>query len=141
MMPTGDDIVNAARKYIGVRWLHQGRNRINGLDCVGLLVVVAQDLGLSNYDFKAYQRHPVGGNFLDHFDLNLKRVDPRFETGGDITIFKESAYPYHTGFLTNQGTLVHSSIRRKSVVEEPYDHWQHKRCFAFRFPHLVGSDG
>ncbi len=98
-MPTGDEIVDAARKYISVRWRHQGRHRKFGIDCVGLLVLTAQDLGLSSYDFTEYQPHPVGGDFLGHFETNLVRVNPIHETGGDVVIFKESAYPYHTCLL------------------------------------------
>jgi len=42
---TGSDVVAQARKYMGVRWAHQGRSPA-GMDCAGLVIRVAQDLGL-----------------------------------------------------------------------------------------------
>ena len=53
------DIVDQARGYLGTPFLHQGRTR-HGLDCVGLVIRVAHDLGLSDYDIDHYARAPSG---------------------------------------------------------------------------------
>lgn len=54
----------AARRYIGVKFLHQGRNPGIGVDCVGLASVVAKDCGLhwlAEHDLTTYARNPNGG--------------------------------------------------------------------------------
>jgi len=51
-MPTRADFVAQARKYLGMEHRHQGRGRLGGkdqaVDCVGLLVCAAEDLGLAD---------------------------------------------------------------------------------------------
>ncbi len=54
-----------AKKYVGVPFRHRGRIRPNAqtghpgaLDCLGLLVVTAQDLGLEVFDKELYGREP-----------------------------------------------------------------------------------
>ena len=46
---TGEDVVKAARMFLGVRYMHQGRTGA-GLDCIGLPVVVRQVLRLPALD-------------------------------------------------------------------------------------------
>lgn len=56
--------VEAARRYIGVPFRHQGRDPAVGLDCVGLLAVSLRDAGLSHYlahDRLGYSRDPHDG--------------------------------------------------------------------------------
>jgi len=45
-MTTGADIVADARRYLGVRYKVNGRDR-DGFDCVGLIVIVGNDFGLN----------------------------------------------------------------------------------------------
>ena len=52
-------VVAAGRCYTGVRWHHQGRTRA-GLDCAGLIIRTAHDLGLSEFDLADYGRLPDG---------------------------------------------------------------------------------
>jgi cell wall-associated NlpC family hydrolase len=57
---TGADIITAARAYLNVRYAHQGRSRVEGLDCVGLLIVVGHDLGVTDFEFLDYSNEPDG---------------------------------------------------------------------------------
>ena len=45
-MTTRDAAVAEARALLGVRFAHQGRHAQHGLDCLGLLLVVAERIGL-----------------------------------------------------------------------------------------------
>lgn len=45
---TRADIVRVARGYVGTPFAHQGRQRGRGVDCVGLVLCVAEDLGLKD---------------------------------------------------------------------------------------------
>lgn len=48
-----------ALRYLGVPFRHRGRSA-RGLDCVGLLAVVAQELGIDVRDQRLYGREPTG---------------------------------------------------------------------------------
>ena len=52
---TRQQFILEARTWIGVPWRHQGRTR-QGIDCVGLLVRVAQDCGMDAIDVTSYRR-------------------------------------------------------------------------------------
>jgi hypothetical protein len=62
--------VEEARRFLGVRWQHQGRSE-RGIDCVGLLVVPALELGVlrADQDVVDYQRAPHG----DRLDVLLHK--------------------------------------------------------------------
>ena len=52
-MITRAELVAAARGWVGVPWQHQGRSR-SGVDCGGLLIELARELGLADVDVGAY---------------------------------------------------------------------------------------
>ncbi|MFO1152742.1 MAG: NlpC/P60 family protein [Rhodospirillales bacterium] len=136
--PTRDTIVAAAREYLGVPWRHQGRSRA-GLDCVGLLVMVARDLGLSDYDHRAYARTPATAHgFVRHFADNMPQVDLAGARPGEVVVLADPVYPCHCGILSERfgvRYLIHASARYRKVAESPYaDEWQTKARFAFAFP-------
>ena len=58
MIPAGA-VVAAARGWIGVPYLHQGRSR-SGIDCIGLVLQVAREAGIgpADLDFRRYGRMP-----------------------------------------------------------------------------------
>ena len=59
---TAADVVAAARAHIGTPWQHQGRLRGVALDCAGLVIMVARDLGIvePDFDIRGYGRAPDG---------------------------------------------------------------------------------
>ena len=61
-----DAIVAEARTWLGVPWRHQGRSRA-GVDCAGLVVLVARALELADHDSTAYGRRAQGQGFVEHF--------------------------------------------------------------------------
>ena len=48
--------VTRARELLGVPWVHQGRDPVSGIDCVGLLILAFQI-----HEPYVYGRHPHGG--------------------------------------------------------------------------------
>lgn len=48
-MATREEFIAECRKYLGVRWQHQGRTE-RGIDCAGLLVAPALALGILSPD-------------------------------------------------------------------------------------------
>ena len=141
-MTTREDIVNEARKWLGVRWVHQGRTR-NGIDCAGLVACVGKDLGLITYDTTDYQRRPDHSKFTQYFESgggirkNVKDAAP-----GDVMIFREKSFPCHTAIVSTmygQPAMIHAFVLRKMVVEELIDdNWAAKRVACFQYPNLGG---
>ena len=130
------DVVIEARRWLGVPWRHQGRTRA-GLDCVGLIAVVAHALGISSYDYTSYGRRAVGQAFVHHFADNMDPLRIAEAEAGDVLVFADHAYPCHCGILTEkweQPHLLHAHATRRKVIEEPYiGEWPAKVKFAFRF--------
>lgn len=133
---TADRLVAQARSYLGVPWRHQGRTRA-GIDCAGLIVLVARDLGLADYDSTAYGRRAQGQGFVEHFRSQMEGVAVSEARSSDVLVFADQAYPCHCGFLTERldtPHLLHAHALRRQVIEEPYaGEWRAKVKFAFRF--------
>jgi cell wall-associated NlpC family hydrolase len=134
---TPTDVVVEARRWLGVPWRHQGRTRA-GVDCAGLVVMVAHALDLSRYDYRGYSRRAHGQAFVEHFQLTMESLRVAEAAAGDVLVFADHAYPCHCGFLTgkwDQPHLLHAHATRRKVIEEPYiGEWPAKVRFAFRFP-------
>ncbi|MCV0351593.1 MAG: C40 family peptidase [Nitratireductor sp.] len=131
-----DAIVAEARTWLGVPWRHQGRSRA-GVDCAGLVVLVARTLELADHDSTAYGRRAQGQGFVEHFRGHMEGIAVTQARPGDVLVFADQAYPCHCGFLTERlgrPHLLHAHATRRQVIEEPYaGEWAAKIKFAFRF--------
>ena len=131
--------VREARRYIGTRWKHRGRDH-NGLDCVGLIIAVGVGCGLS--DTSPAVRYPrlPDKSFLDLFDKSLDPVSIEDSRVGDIAILTWNQYPCHCGILAMDEftpTLIHAHARHKAVIEERMEHLatqnaQHVLTYRYR---------
>lgn len=122
MTTTRDQIVEQARRYLGTRWRHMGRSEI-GLDCVGLAVRVANDLGLETPREVSYARHP-DGTLLPRFREHLEEIQLAEAQDGDLVVFSQVSHPCHCGLLsTRHGArhVIHAHAGRRKVLEEPLD--------------------
>ena len=54
------EILAAARTWLGTPWRHQGRLKGVAVDCGGLILGVGRELGLLDFDTRAYGRIPDG---------------------------------------------------------------------------------
>lgn len=137
-MPNRHDVVTTARDYLGSPWLHQGRAR-NGIDCAGLIILVAKDLGLSNYDTTNYQRRSYGLKFLHHFTKNMDKTPVTEAQPGDVMIFRDGNFPCHSAILgrniRGKVTIIHAHAPSRKVVEEQLDmgEWMQRRVAAFTY--------
>lgn len=129
--------VLAARGWLDVPFRHQGRAR-GGIDCVGLLICVARELGLPEYDVTGYTRRAQGMGFIEHFRANLIEIPIASAVPGDVLVFVETVFPCHTGILSErhgEPHLIHAHAPRRKVIEEPFaGEWRDRLRFAFRFP-------
>lgn len=136
---TPTSVVEEARKWLGTRWRHQGRNK-HGIDCAGLVIKVANDLELSTFDTRNYARGTSGDPFVHYFTgAGMVEVQIEDVKEGDVVLTEDTNFPCHCGFVsTKRGQLhfVHAYAQRKKVVEEPLSHWlnRHKVSHVLRFP-------
>lgn len=121
-MPTAQDMVEEARKWVGTPWRHQGRTRV-GVDCVGLLVVCARAIGLEVEDRTDYGQSPTNDSLLRHLSSYLTKAHNNQILPGRIGLFTENRFPCHVGIFSDvDGAphLIHAFARRRMVVEEPF---------------------
>lgn len=127
-MPRRDEVVEEARKMLGVRWRHQGRlpgmHKSAGVDCAGLVVKVAHHLGLSDFDILDYPRHADWSKFVGHFRDNMKEITRDELRPGDVICVRDGMFPCHCGIIgqDTQGrlTFIHAYAPKRMVVEEYY---------------------
>lgn len=142
---TGAEIVTATRGWVGVRWLHQGRSRA-GIDCAGLVIKVAHDLGMSDFDAFDYARHASDETMLAVCREHLVEIEKSEAGPGDVAVMRFGCNR-HIGifgdYLHGGLTLIHAySQHPRRVVEHRFtDEWLRSvdasLIGAFRFPGLV----
>lgn len=160
---TGLQIVAAARKYLGTPFGHQGRIAGTRLDCVGLVLCVAHDLGLLDKTgipitrdmYAAYSAQPAG-NFVYQACLRHLEYKPVQEIApGDVAVLAIPHMPCHVAIVgdsvnqrpiylpiasrTDALTLIHAYAGGTAeCVEHRIDYrWQKRIAAAFRFPGVV----
>lgn len=120
-MTSRADVVAAARAYVGAPWRHQGRSPVSGVDCVGLAICVARDLGLvaREWDYNGYPRQ-ADGSMLRVAMRTMRQYDGPL-VPGLVVLFRISRQPQHLGILgewVHGGlSLIHSDGRVGRVVE------------------------
>lgn len=129
-MTTRADVVTTARGYLNTRWLHQGR-QANGMDCAGLVVRVAHDLGLSDFDCADYGRLPLGQKMRAIMDANMDRV--AIYQPGDVLLMRFETEPQHLAIVTDYG-IIHALAQARKVVEHGLnDVWIARIVAAYKF--------
>jgi cell wall-associated NlpC family hydrolase len=135
------DIVATARSYIGTPYLHQGRVKgpRGGVDCVGLGVCVARDLGIKpeGWDITGYRRLPDGFSLMHHLRENMA-AEVAEVLPGDLVVLAYDAFPHHVGiagdYFGGGLSLIHANGKAKRVEETQLVYGQGMRFVtAFRF--------
>ena len=120
-----DQLIETARGYLGVPYEHMGRSR-RGLDCIGLFVVCAQDLGIPVWDDLTYTLKVNPKHLLAGIEQYVERDRPRpiIEPGRMALMqFSGEAGITHTALITERGIL-HAYNKRRAVVEHRLnDQW------------------
>jgi cell wall-associated NlpC family hydrolase len=119
---TGANVVAAARTHLGTAWRHQGRMPGVALDCAGLLVVVARQLGLVHqaFDVNGYSRRP-DGSMEQLCDEHLVRI-AALELGA-VLVLQTDKQPQHVGIVgdywhgVDKFSLIHAADNAGRVIE------------------------
>jgi len=132
------DIAAEARTWVGVRYRHLGRNR-DGIDCVGLILKVAEPFDLHTYPDKiAYSRDSRGHELLQPFKEHMDRVLLRDVGNGDVVMFKSGPYPHHCGIVVTDDSdgrryIVHAEAHARKVSITAMEIMVDSAIMAFRF--------
>ena len=117
-MATANDIVLAARSMLGVPFKHRGRNR-SGVDCAGLVVVVARECGIKIKDFNGYGEIPKLSHILPNIELNAAKILTKDARAGDILLTVVDGRPQHLAIHCGE-LVIHCNSKRNKVVECRY---------------------
>ncbi len=130
-------LIDAARDWLGVPFVHQGRSR-RGVDCAGLVICVGREIGLlpPDYDVNGYRRSP-DGTMLTECDRRLLAVGSLEDA--HVAVMRFSEEPQHLAFVVpyRHGGLavIHALQRSGSVVEHRIDAlWRSRVVKSYRFP-------
>ncbi len=139
-----DNIATQARIWVGVPYLHQGRAR-TGIDCLGLLIKVAEALALRGRDGQLltladrldYSIWPDVKAFQSALEQTLEPVTTL--KSGLVALFSLCGRAQHVGLLADypQGgiSLIHAYAPLRCVVEHRLDNaWKRRLCGLYQIP-------
>lgn len=140
----GDEVVAAARRWIGTPYHHQASILGIGADCLGLIRGVWREIyGEDAESPPGYSRdwgETSGAETLINAALrHLVTRAPGAEEIGDVLIFRmrEGAVAKHAALLATPGTMIHA-MERCRAAEVPFGAWWRRRLAAsFSFPGTV----
>lgn len=136
-MPRRSDVVAEARKLLGTPYHHQGRVLGHGVDCYGVIEMVARSLGIDVPNGITYSRIPDELELIRNMDQYAIQV-PVSEAGvGDIVLIPFLHKIRHMAILTDMGIL-HAYEPRGMVVEHAVDdRWRKQFRRAYRYPGVI----
>lgn len=92
-------IIEEARKWRGTPYKNQGRD-VSGIDCGGLVLVVARALGLTNLEYLGYSNSPDGETFERLLAENAEEIEKYSLQIGDIVACDYGKGVQHIAFAT-----------------------------------------
>jgi NlpC/P60 family putative phage cell wall peptidase len=141
---TRDDIVAAARSWIGTPYAHQASAKGVGADCLGLIrgvwreVIGPEPEGVPSYTptWDARRgREPLAEAARRHF----LEIYPHAARPGDVVLIRivQGGQARHAVILSTEERIVHA-YEGHSVIEQDYTYgWRRRAAYAFRFPGVV----
>lgn len=143
---TADDIVSSARKYMGLRFQHQGRGIYEqGIDCAGLIVRTADDLGLPWADNPAsYGQWPDREQIIEVLRMSMDEQDELEVFVGCVAVFcvpgfaVEGRQPQHLAIVSSVEPfhIIHAygaTSFRKVVEHSAPKKWDMNITHIFKF--------
>ena len=142
-MATRAQVAAQARGWIGTKFAHQHRARGVGVDCVGLVIGVARELGLvpEGFDVTGYATTPDGVALPTQCAAVMQPIQ-RAEMGeGDVVLVAwNGGPPQHLGIVCTYRhgglAMVHADNRAHRCVVETRLLFGRSMCFmgAYRLP-------
>lgn len=139
-------VVAKAREYIGTRYQHQGRIKGKALDCVGLPLCVAEELGIKDKndvplvskDNLRYSHQPQDQMVQQECERRLIKKSIDEMQDGDVVTLRVPTIPCHVAIVAKvDGVwhMIHAYRTNEKVVEHIMDEkWMRRIESVFNFP-------
>lgn len=128
---TGPDVVAAARGWLGTPFQHQQRTKGLAVDCAGLVIGVARELGLvpADFDVTHYPRQPDGVSLLRWCEEHMARIEQAAMRPGDVVVVAFDVRPQHLGIV---GDYRHGGLSMIHAYEHAMVHKvvEHRLMFS-----------
>ena len=144
-------IVDETRRLIGVKWVHQGRNREGGLDCVGLIVELARVFDWPHViegDMIGYSLYPDGEMLKAKMkELFHPMPEDYIYQQGDLLCYwiDHPSRPCHVGLVTEfngMPAFVHVYSDAGKVIESPIDwKWEKRIDSVYMWRAVAEAEG
>ena len=122
-MTSRADVVVAARTWTDTPFHHQARLKGVGVDCVGLVIGVARELGLiaPDFDVVGYPRVPDGTSLMALAATHMTPIDRAAMQPGDVVVVSFDRDPQHLGILGDYRhgglSIIHAAGLTGRVIE------------------------
>jgi NlpC/P60 family putative phage cell wall peptidase len=144
-MITADDIVSAARGWLGTPYRHQASLKGAGCDCLGLVRGVWREvMGEEPETVPAYAPGwaEEGGReaLLQGAARHLIAIGKDEIQAGDVLLFRWRAHlpAKHAGIAVSPSAMIHSQEQAAVVEVALCPWWRRHLAHAFRFPGVSG---
>ena len=139
MSVTSQQVVAAARGWLGTRWQHQASVKGVACDCVGLVAGVARELGLLHADLPPYERTADGATLTRLCAQHMRGVPLPSLQPGHVAVLRFEAYPTHLAVVGDYAhgglSLIHASAPARRVIEHRLDDvWWFRLVTGFELP-------
>jgi hypothetical protein len=113
-------IVDQAKTWLDVKYRNKGRDRVHGVDCIGLIIKVAHEIGISDFDTTNYPDRPIPRDLVTGMRGHLASIRLASLGNGDVALFRGPLVPCHTGIVevdeTGQKWVIHSYAPARKVI-------------------------
>ena len=142
---SGEVIVEAARTWLGTPFQWGAEAKDLGCDCVGLVLGVGRELGLTDYRPRNYGRqwdnqdlYAALNRIFDRIYLcpapGAQVMAPPALSAGDVLLFTVRRRPQHLAIATGPGMMIHADELTGHVVENSLtEHWWRRLWAIYRF--------
>jgi NlpC/P60 family putative phage cell wall peptidase len=144
--PLAAVICAEARTWLGTPYHDQACTKGIGVDCAGLILGVAQAVGLTDPTWRPPPYHPAWHVF-DPGELLWQTMEalgvtplaPGRVCPGDLLLFRWRDHPSHGhgAVVLEGGRLIHALSRTGVIVQRFTPAWQHYATRAGRYPEAL----
>ncbi len=131
-MLTGEDIVSAARSWIGTPFFHTGREKGLGVDCGGLVIGIMHELQMTDFDDRNYSPATPAGFTRALLEKGCIEVLPCEMERGDIMLFNLLGFDQHVAIYSDG--MIHANSSAGKVIEHDLTEvWERRIASVWRF--------
>lgn len=122
-MTSHQNVVSAARGWVGTPYHHLARLKAVGVDCIGLVIGVARELALvpADFDVQGYARSPDGRSLMEISHMHMTRIAREDMQPGDVVVLCFDAEPQHFGIVGDYRhgghSIIHAASNAGKVIE------------------------